>query len=310
MRKLVVAFMAASLLGMGCKPRSEKPAEAKASPPTPSEPPKPVDIPAPPDVASVPADAERSASGLAWKVLQKGTGSVKPRPWDRVKIYHSAWTADGKLFDSSVQRGKPVESSVKGFVKGLTEGLKLMAVGEKRRLWIPGALAYGDEPGRDGSSSGALVFDVELLDVMPGRDPPKAPDDVAAPPKDATQTASGLAFKVLRKGTGKVKPKPWDTVRLKYTAWTPDGDMFLSSRDPPSDVRPESLIKGWGEGVRQMVVGEKRRLWIPGKLAYGEKPSPGPRPHGLVVFDVELLDLTPGRPSKSPTQPATARKSP
>ena len=63
------------------------------------------DIPAPPDVAAAPADAERTASGLASKVLSPGTGEAKPKRWDQVKVHYTGWTTDGKMFDSSVKRG-------------------------------------------------------------------------------------------------------------------------------------------------------------------------------------------------------------
>ena len=62
-------------------------------------------VPAPPDVAAVPADAQKSASGLAWKVITPGTGTVKPGLMDRVTVNYSGWTADGRLFDSSIVRG-------------------------------------------------------------------------------------------------------------------------------------------------------------------------------------------------------------
>ena len=63
---------------------------------------KPADIPAPPDVAAPPENAERSESGLAWTVLEKGTGDNHPKEWDVVTVNYTGWTTDGKMFDSSV----------------------------------------------------------------------------------------------------------------------------------------------------------------------------------------------------------------
>lgn len=119
-------------------------------------------IPAPPDVAAPPQDAERRPSGLATKVLQKGTGAVHPGPTDSVTVHYSGWTTDGKMFDSSVVRGESISFPLNGVIKGWTEGVQLMVVGEKRRLWIPEALAY---QGRPGYPAGLLVFDVELLAI-------------------------------------------------------------------------------------------------------------------------------------------------
>ena len=120
--------------------------------------------------------------------------------------------------------------------------------------------------------------------------PIPAPPDVKAPPAKAEKTASGLASLVIKRGTGKTHPGPMDTVTVHYTGWTTDGKMFDSSiGDEPVSFPLDEVIKGWTEGVQLMVVGEKRRFWIPEPLAYrGQKP-----PFGLLVFDVELLKFTP-----------------
>ena len=109
----------------------------------PSQPAKPNDIPAPADVASPPADAVKEKSGLSTKVITEGKGKDRPRTFDSVKVHYTGWTKDGKMFDSSVARGAPAEFGVEEVIKGWTEGLQLMVEGEKRRFWIPAALAYG-----------------------------------------------------------------------------------------------------------------------------------------------------------------------
>jgi FKBP-type peptidyl-prolyl cis-trans isomerase len=254
----------------------------------------------PTDVAAAPADAVKTASGLASKVLKAGTGTKKPAAADTVTVHYSGWTTDGKLFDSSVKRGEPTSFPLNGVIKGWTEGLQLMVEGEKRRFWIPGNLAYGEKTG-DGGVSGTLVFDVELLGIKAAAPPvavapvapaPPAPADVAAAPADAVKTASGLASKVLTKGTGTAHPAATDTVSVHYSGWTTDGKIFDSSvsRGHPAEFPLNRVIPGWTEGVQLMVEGEKRRFWIPAALAYGENPGGG-RPGGLLVFDVELLKI-------------------
>ena len=267
---------------------------------------------------------------------------------------------DGKMFDSSVKRGTPATFPLNRVIKGWTEGVALMVVGEKRRFWIPGKLAYGDKPNYPGRPYGMLVFDVELLEIEKGPteaetkaqfaafaaalksgadatcackdmkcaqaamntmrqvQPPKnrptkeqfaqirpdmqrlqecrkklasagkpaagsqpakgakptvkslgkdipAPADVAAVPANASKTASGLASRVLRPGTGSKKPKATDTVKVHYTGWMTNGKMFDSSvkRGQPASFPLNGVIKGWTEGVALMVEGEKRRFWIP-----------------------------------------------
>jgi peptidylprolyl isomerase len=238
-------------------------------------------IPAPPDVATPPADATKTASGLATKVLKPGTGKEHPAKDDLVMVHYSGWTTDGKMFDSSVARGTPSTFPVARVIPGFSEGLQLMVQGEKRRLWIPEALAY---KGQEGRPKGMLVFDVELIDM-----PNRAPGDVKAPPADAKKTASGLAYKVIKEGTGGRHPKSSDQVTVHYSGWTTDGKMFDSSvtRGQPTTFPLDGVIAGWTEGVQLMVEGEKTRFWIPEKLAYkGERA-----PYGMLVFDIELIKI-------------------
>jgi FKBP-type peptidyl-prolyl cis-trans isomerase len=245
----------------------------------------------PSDVAAAPADAAKTASGLASKILQAGKGEQKPAAADTVTVHYSGWTTDGKLFDSSVERGQPTSFPLNNVIKGWTEGLQLMVEGEKRRFWIPAALAYGENPG-GGRPGGLLVFDVELLSIKAAPKPPATPEDVTAAPESAEKTASGIASRVLTKGSGTTHPKASDQVKVHYSGWTTDGKIFDSSvmRNEPIVFPLNQVIPGWTEGVQLMVEGEKRRLWIPAKLAYGESPPSG-APAGMLVFDVELIQI-------------------
>lgn len=118
------------------------------------------ELAAPPDVAAPPEDAEFTESGLASKVLKKGTGTEHPTTTSSVTVHYTGWKTDGTMFDSSVKRGEKASFPLNRVIKGWTEGLQLMVVGEKRRFWIPANLAYGE----NGRVAGMLVFDVELFD--------------------------------------------------------------------------------------------------------------------------------------------------
>lgn len=241
-------------------------------------------IPPPPDVAAPPADATTTASGLAWKLLQKGTGTEHPVAADLVTVIYTGWHTDGTMFDSSVLRGHPSTFPLNQLIPGWVEGLQQMVAGEKRRFWIPAQLAYN---GRRDRPQGMLVFDVELVSFAPI---PVTPSDVAAPPGDAIREDSGLYSKVLQAGTGTIHPGKHSMVTVQYSGWTTDGKMFDSSvvRGEPATFPLDNVIKGWQEGVALMVVGETRRLWIPEKLAYkGQKGMPA----GMLVFDVKLLSI-------------------
>jgi FKBP-type peptidyl-prolyl cis-trans isomerase len=237
-------------------------------------------IPPPGDVSAPPADAVKTASGLATKVITPGNGKDRPAAADLVRVHYTGWKTDGSMFDSSVTKGKPAVFPVNRVIAGFSEGLQLMVPGEKRRLWIPESLAYKGvrEP------KGMLVFDVELFDM-----PNRPPADVKAAPGDAKKTASGLAYKVVTQGSGGQHPKSSSEVTVHYTGWTTDGKMFDSSvvRGQPATFKLDGVIPGWTEGLQLMVEGEKARFWIPEKLAYkGQSP-----PYGMLVFDVELIQI-------------------
>jgi peptidylprolyl isomerase len=298
MRKIWIAVVA---LALGSPVACNK-SETKAPP---AEPPKPAEAPkrpeppkkapdpnAPADVKAAPADAEKTASGLASKVLTPGTGKEHPAREDTVKVHYTGWMTDGVKFDSSVDRGQPASFPLNGVIPGWTEGVQLMVTGEKRRFWIPGNMAYGDTP-NPRRPYGMLVFDVELLEITKAPKPPEVPTDVAAPPKGAKTTKTGIAYKVLKKGTGKTHPTAASTVQVHYSGWTTDGKMFDSSvtSGRPAQFPLGGVIPGWTEGVQLMVVGEKTRFWIPGKLAYGDKPERPGAPAGMLVFDIELLAI-------------------
>lgn len=115
----------------------------------------------PEDVARAPADAERTSSGLASKVLEKGVGKNHPKPEDRVLVLFTGWTTNGKKFADSFSGGQPHSTVLSSAIPGWTEGVGLMVEGEKRRFWIPQNLAYkGREP------FGTLVFDIELVEIV------------------------------------------------------------------------------------------------------------------------------------------------
>lgn len=271
-------------------------ASASASASAPVAKPKQEKLPAPPDVATPPKDATRTASGLVTRVLTKGKGKDKPGPNDKVKVHYTGWMANGEMFDSSVARGEPTGFGVDEVIKGWTEGLQLMVAGEKRRMWIPAALAYGDRA-MPGMPSGQLTFDVELIEITPAPKPPPVPPDVKAAPASAKKTESGLKYRVLSQGKGKVSPRATDTVSVHYSGWTPDGKMFDSSivRGEPTSFPLNRVIKGWTEGVQLMKEGDKVRFWIPSDLAYGDKPKRPGAPAGPLVFDIELLEIK-GKP--------------
>lgn len=245
---------------------------------------------APSNVAAPPASAFRTESGLATCVLAPPRSDIRPRSeQDRVTVHYTGWLSDGERFDSSVERGSPATFGLNRVIPGWTEGVQLMRVGERRRFWIPEALAYR---GMQGRPAGVLVFDVELQAVEQAPETPPVPADVAGPTSAATSTASGLHSQVLVAGQGTTHPTASSRVTVHYTGWTTDGEMFDSSvtRGRPATFPLSGVIAGWTEGVQLMVEGETRRFWIPENLAYAGRAG---TPQGALTFDVELISFVP-----------------
>jgi peptidylprolyl isomerase len=290
------------------KPADAKPADGQGAAAMP-EAPKPAPkhdpnnpLSPPPDVAAAPADAIKTVVKhndaeftLLSKILKDGDVKSKPAETDIVEVHYTGWTTDGNMFDSSIMRGQTIKFPLDGVIPGWREAVKLMGVGEKRRVWIPEDLAYKGVPG---APQGTLVFEIELVKIT---QPPKidTPEDVAAPPKKAEKVTvkdpegkdADLFSRVLTKGTGKDKPTDASMVRVHYSGWTTDGKMFDSSvkRGEPIVFPLGRVIPGWREAVKLMVVGEKRRVWIPEELAY--KGGPPGAPQGMLVFDIELIEI-------------------
>jgi FKBP-type peptidyl-prolyl cis-trans isomerase len=279
-------------------PKSNAPLEPIEAAPTADGPPATPDPQAPADLKAPPADAARTPSGLVSKVLKPGSGTDHPGADDTVKVLFSGWMTSGVKFESSAESGHPAEYVPSRAIRAWAEGLPLMVVGEKRRFWVPGSLAYGDSPRPYGMPYGPLVYDIELISFRHPPGPPVVPPDLAAAPPEAKRTPSGLAYRVLEKGSGKVHPRRSSVVEVHYSGWTLDGKMFDSSvtRGETASFPLNNVIRGWTEGLQLMVVGERTRFWIPAKLAYGDKPLGG-GPSGPLVFDVELIDIKePPRP--------------
>ena len=97
-----------------------------------------------------------------------GTGA-KPKATDEVKVHYHGTTIDGKVFDSSVERGEPITFPLNQVISGWTEGVQLMPVGSKFIFYIPSELAYGEQGAGNGAikAGATLIFEVELLEIMP-----------------------------------------------------------------------------------------------------------------------------------------------
>jgi FKBP-type peptidyl-prolyl cis-trans isomerase len=106
-----------------------------------------------------------TASGLQYEVLKKGLGGAKPKATDTVKVHYHGTLIDGTVFDSSVERGEPVEFPLNRVIPAWTEGLQLMSVGDKFKLTVPSNIGYGPQGNGKIPGNAVLIFEVELLGI-------------------------------------------------------------------------------------------------------------------------------------------------
>ncbi len=235
--------------------------------------------------AAVPsADAITTRSGLIYEVLRPGDGDLHPGPNDSVTVHYEGSDAAGEVFDSSYERGEPATFPVNRVVDGFAEGVRLMTVGAKYRLFVPEHLGYKGVPGRP---QGLMVYVVELEGIL--RVPPPPPD-LNEPGEGSFVTDSGLTYRTLVSGGGAERPTSTSRVEVHYTIWNQQGEVIDSSvvRGRPALFPVSGVIAGWQEALQLMVVGDQVRIWVPEDLAY--KGAPG-KPPGTLIADIELLDI-------------------
>jgi peptidylprolyl isomerase len=254
-------------------------------------------VTAPADVAAPSADAQTTPSGLAMKVLRTGSGTEHPQSNDCVTVSFVAWKTDGTLFSTSTTMNDSDVLCLNEAIMGVSEALKEMVVGEKRRLWIPEDLTFHEghhhaqrRPEDEEPPHKDLTFDLTLLSILKA---PPTPADLKQPPPTAIRTASGLAYQVLSQGTGSNRPAPNNKVMVHFSGWRSDGRLFESTMmaKHAALVTIATAPSGFREALQTMTVGEKARFWIPSALAFGDKPADRFNPAGDLVYEIELLSV-------------------
>ena len=242
---------------------------------------------APTHFAAPPPDAEVAPSGLAWKVLQAGDGERNPDANDMVLVNYTGWTKDGVLFQTNIGSDQLRLFDLETVFPGWRQGITKMVSGEKRRLWIPEKLGPRNA---ERGPEGPVVFDVELVGF---RIVPNPPQSRKQAPPDAERLPSGSWTQVVEPGTGEVQPGPTDRVLINYYLWNQRGRTFDSTlrRGRPTAFILDMVLPQFAEAVQQMVVGEKRYIWIPSSVLSQQWPD-APK-QGMASFMVELLRILP-----------------
>ncbi len=240
------------------------------------------------------SEPEQSSTGLEWWVIHEGdTDGASPSPANIVKVHYTGWLEDGTKFDSSVDRGEPTTFPLNRVIRGWTEGVSNMTVGEKRKFRIPANLAYGSRGRPSIPANSTLIFDVELLDIIDyAKVPPMEQLPGETVTSDISSSDTGLQWYDILEGDGETPASSASTVEVHYTGWLTDGTKFDSSVDRGQTIEfpLNGVIAGWTEGVGSMKVGGKRKLIIPADLGYGAAGAGGVIPGGAtLIFDVELI---------------------
>ena len=234
-------------------------------------------------------------SGLKYVIIKEGSG-VKPKKGDLIEANYHGLLADGKVFDSSFDRGQSFSTNigVGQVIRGWDEGFQLFNEGTKAVLICPPNLAYGEAARGNIPANSTLYFHVELIKVTPTKQPTMQPPFTYSD-QDIVTLPSGLKMVIVKEGKGDV-PKTGQTITAHYHGMLPDGKVFDSSfnRGAPfsTQIGVGRVIKGWDEAFTTMKVGTCAVLIIPPDLGYGASGAGGViPPNATLHFHVELLDV-------------------
>ena len=232
-------------------------------------------------------------SGLQYILVEEGDGRL-PESGEIVSVHYTGRLTDGEVFDSSVERGAPFAFPLgQGrVIRGWDEGIALLNEGASARLIIPPDLGYGEGGSGAIPPNATLVFDVELLEILPGA--PESPIEVSE--DDYTVTDSGLKYYDIEAGIGPTAGEA-QVAFVHFTAWLEDGTSLGSTLEGgqpiPYMIGSGELFPGFEEGLASMQIGGSRQMVFPPELAYGEAGTAGGQipPNATLIFEVQVMDI-------------------
>ncbi len=247
-------------------------------------------------------DFKSTDSGIYYSIEKEGEGG-HPTQSHIVNTHYKGYKLDGKTFDSSYDRGEPIEFPLTGVIQGWQEAIPLLQKGGKGTFIIPSGIAYGTRgAGADIPPNTVLIFDVELLDFYKPEDKAKRQaekddkiivDYLKEKGIDAKRTEEGLYYTIEKEGNGE-HPDISSNVTVNYEGQLLNGTVFDSSfkRGEPISFPLTGVVKGWQIGVPLLSKGGRGTLYIPSGMAYGSRGAGGViPPNAVLIFDVELLDI-------------------
>ncbi len=256
--------------------------------------------------------AQQTESGI-WYVLTESGESDKPNEKSKVKAHYTGTLLDSTKFDSSYDRGEPLDFALGQVIKGWQEAIKMLGKGGKGTFYIPSELAYGESgAGASIPANAVLKFDIELVDFeqILTREERAAKDEATikayleANNINAQRLESGIWYVMTEEGTGK-NPSVQANVTAHYSGTLLDGTKFDSSYDrgQPFTTTLDRVIVGWREAIPTLKKGGKGTFYIPSGLAYGDRAQGAIPSNSVLVFDIELVDF---QESLNPVEQAAA----
>ncbi|MFL5763055.1 MAG: FKBP-type peptidyl-prolyl cis-trans isomerase [Bacteroidia bacterium] len=233
----------------------------------------------------------KTASGLEYTITEKGNGK-QPQNGDRIICHYTGKLTNDTVFDSDSKSRTPFEFKLgQGrVIKGWDEAFLYLHVGDKATLRIPPELGYGSNAMPTIPANSTLIFDVELLDAIDGV------RQYVAKTKDTITTPSGLKIVMIQENKTGEQAVAGTMATFNYSGFFKDGKMFDSSfdRNQPLKVKAGKgqLFAGWDEGITHLRKGEKAKLIIPSKLAFGEKGFQQLIPPNTdLIIDMDMVDV-------------------
>jgi FKBP-type peptidyl-prolyl cis-trans isomerase len=246
-------------------------------------------------------EAQKTESGIWYVITAAGEGD-KPNEKSKVKAHYTGTLMDSTKFDSSYDRGQPLDFALGQVIKGWQEAIKMLGKGGKGTFYIPSELAYGERgAGASIPANAVLKFDIELVDfeqILTAAE--RAEKDQETIKKhlsdnniEAQKLESGIWYVTTQEGEGK-NPSVNATVTAHYSGRLLDGKKFDSSydRNEPYTTTLNQVIVGWKKAIPTLKKGGKATFYIPSALAYGERGAGADIPaNAVLIFDIELVDF-------------------
>lgn len=241
------------------------------------------------DLMSKFENAMVTESGVKYVFLEEGTGKNLV-PGEKIRFHYVGKLTDGTQFESSYDYGEPYTHVVgsNDVIVGLRDAISNLSVGDIALVHIPSHLAYGDQSTGLIPPNSDLIFQIEIVEVIPK---PTMFDTEGAVLRSS---GSGLQYYILNETEGE-PARVGDIVFIHYTGYLEDGTIFDSSveRGEPYGFQlgVDPMISGWDEGVQLLKVGEKAQLIIPPEIGYGERGNGPIPPNATIIFDIELVSV-------------------